>query len=157
MIQTNYAKDDTHAFQTLIIDIQAGNQIVFQHLSTTEGVSQWFPQLSLTQDDDEKFVQFDMGDGTFEKMSLLDYTTDQQIAFEWATGKVEFYLEEIKEGTKLTLKETLPLDFNALPQDFTGWYVQMKNIKAIIETGRQEKIDPSETKQVRTQVSEELL
>lgn len=156
MIQKKYDTDATYAFQTLTIDIQASNKIVFQHLATTEGISQWFPQLSLTQKDDETFVQFDMGDGTFEKMSLLDYTTDEHIAFEWATGKVEFYLEETKEGTNLTLKETLPIDFKALPQDFTGWYVQLKNIQATIETGSQEKIDPNEIKQVRTQVTEEI-
>lgn len=156
MFQKDYDKNETHAFQTLTIAIQAGKKTVFQHLATTEGISQWFPQLSLTKKEDEAFVEFDMGDGTFEKMSLLDYTTDQHIAFEWASGKVEFHLEDIQEGTKLTLKETLPLDFKALPQDFTGWYVQLKNIKAIVETDRQAKINPDEINEVRAHVEEAI-
>ena len=76
--------------------------------------------------------------------------------FLWASGKVEFYLEDIQEGTKLTLKETLPLDFKALPQDFTGWYVQLKNIKAIVETDRQAKINPDEINEVRAHVEEAI-
>src|SRR5699024_10838306 len=95
---------------------------------------------------------FDMGDDTFEKMSLLDFTTDKQISFEWATGKVEFQLEEENEGTRLTLKEALPLDFNAIPQDFTGWYVQMKSIKNVLETGAVDKLEPSEIKTVREEI-----
>lgn len=156
MIEQHYSKDTSHAYQTLITNIHATKTEVFRLLATTDGISSWFPQLSINKEKDEQFVLFDMGDNTFEKMSLLDFATNEHIAFEWATGKVEFQLEEGHEETCLTLKEALPLDFKAIPQDFTGWYVQMKNIKNVLETGSVDKLDPSEIKKVREQIKEKL-
>lgn len=110
----------------------------------------------MKKENNEQFVQFDMGDGSFEKMSLFDYATNEHIAYEWATGRVEFHLEEVHNGTKLTLKETLPLDFKALFQDFTGWYIQMKNIKATIESGATAKIEKAEIDEIKSQIMKEL-
>lgn len=156
MMKRNYSKDASNAYQTLTVNIHANKTEVFHLLATTDGISSWFPQLSINKENDEQFVLFDMGDNTFEKMSLLDFTTDQHISFEWATGKVEFQLEEDKDGTRLTLKEILPLNFKAIPQDFTGWYVQMKNIKSVLEIGSVSKSDSSEIKDVREQIKKKL-
>ena len=85
-------------------------------------------------------------------MALFDYITNEHIAFEWAAGKVEFYLEETEEGTKLKLIETLPLDFTALVPDFTGWFIQMKNVKHVVETGKSAVIDKDEIQTVQAEV-----
>lgn len=151
-----YSKDSTQAKQVLNTTIQADKETVFKLLATSEGISSWFPQLSLDDDQDASAVLFDMGDGTFEKMALLDFTTNEEIAFEWTSGKVDFKLEDTDNGTSLTLTETLPLDFKALPQDFTGWYVQMQNVKSVAETGESKKIDKEEIKAVRKEIEEKL-
>ena len=156
MMERNYSKDTKNAYQTLSTTIQANKEEVFFHLATTEGISSWFPQLSITKEKDAAFVLFDMGEDTFEKMSLVDYKTDDYIAFEWAAGKVEFQLEEASEGTQLILKETLPLSFSAIHEDFTGWDVQMKNIKQVLETGTVGKVDPSEIKKVKETIKKNL-
>ena len=156
MIKTEYFKDTKNAYQNLSTIIQADQQTIFRFLSTSEGISSWFPQLSMDQDNNKQFIQFDMGDGTFEKMMLLDFKTNEQIAYEWATGKITFELEEVEQGTKLTLHESLPLDFPGIPQDFTGWYVQMKNIKSISETDSVAKLNKTEIKDVREQIKAEL-
>lgn len=152
MVERNYSKDTKNAYQTLTTTIQADKQTVFRYLATTDGISEWFPQLSIS----EESVLFDMDDGTFEKMSLIDFTTNEKIAYEWATGKVEFQLKEIQNNTKLTFKEILPLNFQAIPEDFTGWYVQIKNIKTIAETGLIRKIDKTEIKQVKDEIAKNL-
>jgi len=156
MIKKEYFKDAENAFQTLAAVIQADRPTVFRYLSTSEGISSWFPQLSLSKENNQSFIQFDMGDGTFEKMMLLDFTTDKQITYEWATGKITFELEEVENGTKLTFHETLPLNFEAIPQDFTGWFVQMKNIQSVLETGSAAELEPTEIKEIREQVKQEL-
>lgn len=157
MIERSYFKDTKNATQTLSTIIQASKEDVFFYLATTEGISSWFPQLSITKEKEEAFVLFDLGDNTFEKMSLIDYQTDTYIAFEWASGKIEFQLEQEKEGTRLILKETLPLSFNAIPEDFTGWYVQMKQIKQVSETKVVGSLDAEEIKKVREEVKKQLL
>lgn len=157
MIERNYSKDSSTAQQVLSTLIHANKKTVFHYLATTDGISNWFPQLSIDEEENEKLVLFDMGDGTFEKMALLDYSTNEHISYEWAAGKVEFHLEDAAEGTKLILTETLPINFDALAQDFTGWYVQMQNVKSVAETGKPVKVNKEEIQAVRNEVEEQLL
>lgn len=157
MIEKNYSKDSSKAQQILSTIIQADKKTVFHYLATTDGISNWFPQLSIDEEENEKLVLFDMGDGTFEKMALLDYSTNEHISYEWAAGHVEFHLEDASAGTKLTLTETLPIDFNALAQDFTGWYVQMQNVKSVSETGTPVKVNKEEIQAVRKDIETQLL
>ncbi len=152
MIERKYSKDATHATQTLTTIIQAKKEAVFHYLATTEGISSWFPQLSIADEASEKSIVFDLGDGAVEKMALYDYITNEHIAFEWATGKVEFHLEETNEGTKLILTETMPLNFTAIVPDFTGWFIQMTNVKSVVETGQAAKIDKEEIQRIQSEV-----
>lgn len=152
MIERNYKKSETSAKQVLKTIIQAEAKTVFHYLATTEGISNWFPQLSIDLTDEEQALLFDLGDGTFEKMALLDYSTNEQISYEWASGRVEFHLEKVDNGTQLILTETMPLDFKGLPYDFAGWYVQMQNVKSVSETGEPAKINKEEIKAIRQEV-----
>lgn len=154
MIERTYSKDSIQAKQVLTTLVQADKKEVFHYLATTEGISNWFPQLAIEDEKDVKAVVFDLGNDTFEKMALLDYATNEHIAFEWAAGKVDFHLEETGKGTKLTLTETLPLNFNALVPDFTGWYIQMKNLKSTVETGLPADIDKEEIQSIQKEVEE---
>ena len=151
-----YSKDDSLVKQTLSLLIEATKKEVFHYLATTEGISTWFPQLSIKEEDDEQAVLFDMGDGTFEKMKLLDYKTDEHISYEWAAGKIEFKLKDADEGTLLVLEEELPVNFNAIPEDFTGWYVQMLNVKSVSETGSPAKLNREEIMAVKEEIQAQL-
>lgn len=152
MIEKQYSKDETHVKQKLSIKIDADKKEIFHYLATTEGISLWFPQLSI----EDKLVLFDMGDGIFEKMQLLDYKTDDHISYEWATGQIKFRLEDATDGTHLILEETLPHDFLAIPEDFTGWFVQMKNIKSVVETGSSATINREEILAVKEEIKTQI-
>jgi hypothetical protein len=152
MIERNYFKDATSVQQELKTLIDADKQTIFHLLATTEGITKWFPQLSI---EDEQ-VLFDLGDGSFEKMRLLDYQTNDHISYEWAAGKIHFQLDDVEQGTQLILKEALPNDFKAFPEDFTGWYVQMKNVKNTAENGEPIKFDKEEIKEVKKSIIEQL-
>ena len=45
-METQYSKDGQGVYQTLKIDIDGDKETIFNYLSTTEGIQQWFPQLS---------------------------------------------------------------------------------------------------------------
>ena len=152
MIEKQYSKDETHVKQKLSVKIDADKKEIFHYLATTEGISLWFPQLSI----EDKLVLFDMGDGIFEKMQLLDYKTDDHISYEWATGQIEFRLENDTDGTQLILEETLPVDFAAIPEDFTGWFVQMQNIKSVAETGSSATINREEILAVKEEIKTQI-
>lgn len=152
MIEKQYSKDETHVKQKLSVKIDADKKEIFHYLATTEGISLWFPQLSI----EDKLVLFDMGDGIFEKMQLLDYKTDDHISYEWATGQIEFRLENATDGTQLILEETLPVDFAAIPEDFTGWFVQMQNIKSVAEKGSSATINREEILAVKEEIKAQI-
>jgi hypothetical protein len=152
MIEKQYSKDETHVKQKLSVKIDADKKEIFHYLATTEGISLWFPQLSI----EDKLVLFDMGDGIFEKMQLLDYQTNDHISYEWATGQIEFKLESATDGTQLILEETLPVDFAAIPEDFTGWFVQMQNIKSVAETGSSATINREEILAVKEEIKTQI-
>ena len=152
MIEKQYSKDETHVKQKLSVKIDADKKEIFHYLATTEGISLWFPQLSI----EDKLVLFDMGDGIFEKMQLLDYKTDDHISYEWATGQIEFRLENDTDGTQLILEETLPVDFAAIPEDFTGWFVQMQNIKSVAEKGSSATINREEILAVKEEIKTQI-
>lgn len=152
MVDKNYFVDSTYVQQELKTLIQADKENIFHLLSTTEGITKWFPELSI---EDEK-VLFDLGDGSFEKMRLLDYQTNNHIAYEWGMGEIHFELSDAAEGTELFLKEILPIDAKGIPEDFTGWYVQMKNLKNIAENGKTLKLDHLELKEVKNNIIKEL-
>ena len=152
MIEKQYSKDETHVKQKLSVKIDADKKEIFHYLATTEGISLWFPQLSI----EDKLVLFDMGDGIFEKMQLLDYKTDDHISYEWATGQIEFKLESATDGTQLILEETLPVDFAAIPEDFTGWFVQMQNIKSVAEKGSSATINREEILAVKEEIKTQI-
>lgn len=156
MDKKRYSKTDTIVKQTLALTIQATKKEVFHYLATTEGISTWFPQLSINNDGNEQAVLFDMGDGMFEKMKLLDYKTDEHISYEWAAGKIEFKLVDSSTGTQLILEEELPVNFTAIPEDFTGWYVQMLNIQSVAETGSPAKMNREEIMQVKKDIQAQL-
>lgn len=155
MIRHEYSKDTENVKQILSARIKANIKTVFHYLATTDGISTWFPQLSLS-DKDEPIVLFDMGDGTFEKLKLLDYKTNEHISYEWASGKIEFTLDEVDGETQLVLSEELPADFNAIPEDFTGWYVQMENVKSVAETGQPASIDRDKIMEVKETIKAQL-
>ena len=152
MIEKQYSKDETHVKQKLSVKIDADKKEIFHYLATTEGISLWFPQLSI----EDKLVLFDMGDGIFEKMQLLDYQTNDHISYEWATGQIKFRLEDATDGTHLILEETLPVDFAAIPEDFTGWFVQMQNIKSVAETGSSATINREEILAVKEEIKTQI-
>ncbi|NWK85104.1 hypothetical protein HYE69_09840, partial [Staphylococcus sp. GSSP0090] len=48
-METVYSKDEQGAYQPLKITIEQDAKTVFNLLSTTEGIQQWFPQLSFEE------------------------------------------------------------------------------------------------------------
>ncbi|XVL41336.1 hypothetical protein AAA451_00630 [Staphylococcus equorum] len=49
-METQYSKDGQGVYQTLKIDIDGDKETIFNYLSTTEGIQQWFPQLSFKKE-----------------------------------------------------------------------------------------------------------
>ncbi|WP_411843148.1 hypothetical protein [Salinicoccus sp. HZC-1] len=64
-MKTAYDKDNQAAYQRLEIEINASQDEIFYYLGTTEDISQWFPQLSFSKNENIHTLRFNLGDGTF--------------------------------------------------------------------------------------------
>ena len=136
-----YQKTDLHFTQLLSIKINAKVDIIMSYLNTSQGIQQWFPQLSFHQEGEQKHLLFNM-DNTSIQMSVLD-ETNNTIAFTWGEGTVTLQVIDHQSFAELKLTEVMPLSYDMLVKDFTGWLCQMDNIKHISETGKPLPLDMS--------------
>lgn len=136
-----YHKTDTHFTQLLSIEINANVNTIMSYLSTSKGIQQWFPQLSFHQEGNQKVLLFNMNETSIQ-MSVLDETNDT-IAFTWGEGTVTLQVIEQHDFAELKLTEVMPVSYDMLVKDFTGWLCQMDNIKYVSETGNPLPLDMS--------------
>ncbi|KKK33543.1 hypothetical protein WN59_12435 [Salinicoccus sediminis] len=155
-MKTVYSKDQEAAYQTLSLTIEAAPRDIFHYLGTTEGISQWFPQLAFSTEDNILKLIFDLGDGNYEEMTVEEYDEPNAIGFTWDTGYVRLILEPDGQNTILTLEERLPFEFGNIPQDFTGWQFQVRNIKHISETGSPKEMGDADFKEQEAKAAKEL-
>ncbi len=151
-----YSKDNEAAYQRLSLAIEAAPDEIFYYLGTTEGIRQWFPQLSFLKENETHKLIFDLGDSEFEKMEVSEYNAPKTIGFTWDVGYVRLGLKEIGQNTEFTLEERLPFEFEDIPRDFTGWQFQVQNIKHISETGHPKDMNSIDFKTEEKKVADQL-
>lgn len=156
-MRADYNTDDYNAYQTIEIEIDAAAEEIFHYISTTEGIRQWFPELTFDDEPWPEKLVFDLGDGEWEYMDILEFSYKNRITFTWDVGDVTIELDEFDSGrTLLTLKERLPFRFENIARDFTGWYFQVQNIKHISETGNPQELDMEVFKKQEETIKKEL-
>ncbi|KIH70823.1 SRPBCC domain-containing protein [Salinicoccus roseus] len=151
-----YHKDADNAYQTIRTEIDATREQVFNYIGTTEGIRQWFPQLSFRQDGNSHQLLFDLGDGKYEEMDVLVHEAPERIRFTWDIGEVDMQLKSSGYYTELVFEEKLPYAFGLVAQDFTGWQFQVENIKHIAETGEPQPSEDHDFKAEEDKVAEAL-
>ncbi|MEB7816150.1 SRPBCC domain-containing protein [Mammaliicoccus sciuri] len=135
-MNVNYRTDETHAHQTIDVSIHSHKSHVFKLLGTTEGIKQWFPELSFEEERAGSQLIFDLGNNEYEYAKITDYHPNDHIGYDWDQGHVDFSLEENGDTVTLTFKESLPFTFETIANDFTGWYFQIQSVKKLAETGQ---------------------
>ena len=156
MMNVQYEKTKFDAFQTIEVDVKARINKVFNLISTTEGIQQWFPQLSFEEADGELYVNFGMDDGTNEQSIVIQHEAPTHITFTWAIGEVEFKLTDQEDITHLYFHERMPFEFDHVAEDFTGWQLQIENLKSVAETGEQKAMEQSMFDRIYQDVKQNL-
>lgn len=151
-----YQKDENNAYQTIRTEIDATKEQIFNYIGTTEGIRQWFPQLSFRQDGNSHQLLFDLGGEKYEEMDVLVHEEPEHIRFTWDIGEVDMRLKSSGYYTELIFEERLPYAFGPVPQDFTGWQFQVENIKHIAETGEPRPSEGHDFKAAEDKVAEAL-
>jgi hypothetical protein len=105
---------------------------VWSWLTENEKLIQWFPELQIGEFRDGGFMEFNMPNGTAEKLPITEIKTNSVFEFDWWGYSIRFELYPVFEGCKLVLKETIDVITGHTPKDLAGWDVCLEVIKALM-------------------------
>jgi len=112
---------------------QHSMEAVWAMLTENEKLKQWFGELEIVDLRKDGLIQFDMQDGTFEDMKILDFEPFQTLAFEWGEDIAKFELSSLPTGCELVFSETISSITEQTAKDLAGWHVCLDVIQALLD------------------------
>ncbi|RFB14721.1 activator of Hsp90 ATPase 1 family protein [Bacillus sp. HNG] len=106
---------------------------VWAMLTDNDKLPTWFPELKVDDLRKGGRILFDMGNGTFEEMTITDFHDQSVLEFTWADDSVRFELTSEPEGCKLFLIETITKLTDHTPRDLAGWHVCLDVIGMLLD------------------------
>lgn len=106
---------------------------VWAMLTENDKLQQWFNELTIEELRKGGTISFNMGDGNFEKMEILEYEEGKLLGFEWAEDQVTFQLQGDHDSTTLTMIEKIKRITPQTAKDLAGWHVCLDVIKALLD------------------------
>ncbi|MCM3781737.1 SRPBCC family protein [Neobacillus mesonae] len=107
---------------------------VWMMLTDNELLKQWFSELEVKELGAGGMIQFDMQDGTYEEMPILDYEEGHILEFTWGEDKVRFEIKsnDDQERCTLVLIEKINTLTGHTPKDLAGWHVCLDVIQTLL-------------------------
>ncbi|WP_338752681.1 SRPBCC family protein [Bacillus sp. FJAT-52991] len=106
---------------------------VWSMLTENEELSKWFSELRIDDLREGASIKFDMRDGTFEEMKILELKMYSVLEYTWGEDNVRFELYLEPEGCRLVLIEKIKTITNHTPKDLAGWHVCLDVINALLD------------------------
>ena len=106
---------------------------VWSYLTDNEKLPNWFSELRVDELREGGVIKFDMGDGTFDELSILELEINSVLEFSWWVDTVRFELFQESEGTLLRFIENIHTITDHTPKDLAGWHVCLDVIEALLD------------------------
>ncbi|MFE5322546.1 SRPBCC family protein [Paenibacillus sp. NPDC056579] len=106
---------------------------VWAYLTENDKLASWFPELRVDSLREGGVILFDMQNGTYETMTILDMVPHAVLEYTWDKDKVRFELSPEQDGTRLVLIETISEWTDHTPRDLAGWHVCLDVIEALLD------------------------
>lgn len=106
---------------------------VWAYLTDNEKLPKWFSELRVDELREGGIIKFDMGDGTFEELKILELKVNSVLEFTWWPDTVRFELSEESGGCLLQLIERIHTLTDHTPKDLAGWHVCLDVIEALLD------------------------
>lgn len=108
-------------------------EAVWAMLTDNTKLKQWFDELKIVDLRKGGLMKFDMQDGTFIDMEILDFEPLRTLAFEWDADIARFELSPTADSCQLIFQETITTITEHTPRDLAGWHVCLDVIKALLD------------------------
>jgi uncharacterized protein YndB with AHSA1/START domain len=106
---------------------------VWSYLTDNEKLPKWFSELRVDELREGGVIKFDMGDGTFDELSILELKINSILEFSWWVDTVRFELSEESGGCFLKFIEKIHTITDHTPRDLAGWHVCLDVIEALLD------------------------
>lgn len=106
---------------------------VWAMLTDNEKLSQWFSELHVEELRAGGLIMFDLGDGTYEKIKILEVKPQSVLEYTWGEDIVRFELFAEQDSCRLIFIEKINLITNHTPKDLAGWHVCLNVIEHLLD------------------------
>jgi uncharacterized protein YndB with AHSA1/START domain len=106
---------------------------VWSMLTENDKLAKWFSELRVDDLREGGIFKFDMQDGTFEEMEILELKQHSVLEYTWGEDQVRFELYPEPEGCRLVLIEKVNKITAHTPRDIAGWDVCLDVIEALLD------------------------
>ncbi|UVI27689.1 SRPBCC family protein [Paenibacillus spongiae] len=106
---------------------------VWAMLTENDKLAQWFSELRIDDLREGGTIKFDMQDGTYDEMEIIEFRNNSVLEYTWDADRVRFELEAEPEGCRLVFIEKITKITDHTPRDIAGWDVCLDVIEAILD------------------------
>ncbi|MFC5529054.1 SRPBCC family protein [Cohnella yongneupensis] len=102
-------------------------------LTHNDKLSQWFSELSVEDLREGGIIKFDMRNGTFIDMRIIEVVSNSVLSYTWGEDSVRFELSSEPGGCRMLLIEKIGKITDHTPKDLAGWHVCLDVIEALLD------------------------
>ncbi|MEV5026859.1 SRPBCC family protein [Paenibacillus sp. LPE1-1-1.1] len=106
---------------------------VWSWLTDNDKLAKWFSELSVDDLREGGVIRFDMQNGTFEELEILELKLHEVLEYTWGEDRVRFELYPEPGGCRLVLTEKLTKVTDHTPRDIAGWDVCLDVIEVLLD------------------------
>ncbi|MDF2963703.1 MAG: activator of Hsp90 ATPase 1 family protein [Paenibacillus sp.] len=106
---------------------------VWSSLTENDQLAKWFSELRVDELREGGIIKFDMQDGTFEELEIIELKMHSVLEYTWGEDRVRFELYPESGGCRLILIEKINKITDHTSKDLAGWHVCLEIISALLD------------------------
>ncbi|AIE79557.1 Aha1 domain superfamily [Bacillus cereus] len=106
---------------------------VWSVLTENSKLKKWMSNLQIESLKTGGIIKFDMMDGSFINIDILECQVNAVLEFTWGKDRVRFEIHKEENSTLLLLKEYIHVLTDHTPKDIAGWHICLDLFSAVLE------------------------
>ncbi|MFB5249213.1 SRPBCC family protein [Bacillus mycoides] len=106
---------------------------VWSVLTDNNKLKKWMSNLQIEDLKTGGIIKFDMMDGTFISIDILECQMNSVLEFTWDKDRVRFEIHKKENGSLLLLKEFIHEFTDHTPKDIAGWHICLDLFSSVLE------------------------
>ncbi|MBJ8084083.1 SRPBCC family protein [Bacillus wiedmannii] len=106
---------------------------VWSVLTENSKLKKWMSNLQIESLKTGGIIKFDMMDGSFINIDILECQVNSVLEFSWDKDRVRFEIHKEENRTFLLLKEYIHVLTEHTPKDIAGWHICLDLFSSVLE------------------------